>query len=89
VALASQSIKNTFDVFDMETSGTVDVRELGALVRNLGVFPQVSIQHDPHGTLELAVSSSFACACYDTLVEHTRGDHTCTCDSKRAHARTC
>eukprot|EP00962_Isochrysis_galbana_P002723 scaffold751_cov155-Isochrysis_galbana.AAC.1 len=47
-ALSTQSIKDTFDVFDKEASGTVDVRELGALVRNLGVFPQVST----HGTMQ-------------------------------------
>jgi len=37
-----KSIRETFDIFDKEGTGQVDSREIGTLIRALGVFPQES-----------------------------------------------
>ncbi|KAG1973177.1 dynein regulatory complex protein 8-like isoform X2 [Pimephales promelas] len=45
-------IRNAFDVFDHESSKTVDVREIGTIIRSLGCFPSEAELHDVIAELE-------------------------------------
>ncbi|KAF5900775.1 EF-hand calcium-binding domain-containing protein 2, partial [Clarias magur] len=39
-------ISSAFDVFDHESNHTVDVREIGTIIRSLGCFPTEAELHD-------------------------------------------
>ncbi|KAI2654177.1 Dynein regulatory complex protein 8 [Labeo rohita] len=45
-------ISNAFDVFDHESNKTVDVREIGTIIRSLGCFPSEADLHDIIAELE-------------------------------------
>ncbi|XP_056111788.1 dynein regulatory complex protein 8 [Rhinichthys klamathensis goyatoka] len=45
-------IRNAFDVFDHESNKTVDVREIGTIIRSLGCFPSEAELHDVIAELE-------------------------------------
>ncbi|NP_001314837.1 dynein regulatory complex protein 8 [Danio rerio] len=45
-------IGNAFDVFDHESNKTVDVREIGTIIRSLGCFPSEAELHDIISELE-------------------------------------
>ncbi|KAK7152689.1 hypothetical protein R3I93_010798 [Phoxinus phoxinus] len=45
-------ISNAFDVFDHESNKTVDVREIGTIIRSLGCFPSEAELHDVIAELE-------------------------------------
>lgn len=40
-----RTITNLFDVFDTEKNGTIDVREVGTVLRSLGVYPSEAQLH--------------------------------------------
>ncbi|XP_038617367.1 dynein regulatory complex protein 8 isoform X1 [Tachyglossus aculeatus] len=41
-----KKIKDAFEVFDLETNNTVDVREIGTIIRSLGCCPSEGELHD-------------------------------------------
>ncbi|XP_012974589.1 dynein regulatory complex protein 8 isoform X3 [Mesocricetus auratus] len=46
VAEYHKKIKDAFEVFDHETNNTVDVREIGTIIRSLGCCPTEGELHD-------------------------------------------
>ncbi|XP_026855658.2 dynein regulatory complex protein 8 isoform X3 [Electrophorus electricus] len=46
VSEVHKRISNAFDVFDHEFNHTVDVREIGTIIRSLGCFPTEAELHD-------------------------------------------
>ncbi|XP_056624429.1 dynein regulatory complex protein 8 [Triplophysa dalaica] len=47
-----KKICNAFDVFDHESNKTVDVREIGTIIRSLGCYPSEAELHDIIAELE-------------------------------------
>ncbi|XP_057200247.1 dynein regulatory complex protein 8 [Triplophysa rosa] len=47
-----KKISNAFDVFDHESNKTVDVREIGTIIRSLGCYPSEAELHDIIAELE-------------------------------------
>ncbi|XP_055027837.2 dynein regulatory complex protein 8 [Misgurnus anguillicaudatus] len=47
-----KKISQAFDVFDPESNKTVDVREMGTIIRSLGCFPSEAELHDIIAELE-------------------------------------
>ncbi|TRY98441.1 hypothetical protein DNTS_017498 [Danionella cerebrum] len=54
-------ISNAFDVFDHENNKTVDVREIGTIIRSLGCFPSEAELHDIIAELEEEEPTGFVC----------------------------
>ncbi|XP_006626105.1 dynein regulatory complex protein 8 [Lepisosteus oculatus] len=46
LAAVQKKISGAFDVFDHESNKTVDVREVGTIIRSLGCFPTEGELHD-------------------------------------------
>ncbi|KAM9466827.1 dynein regulatory complex protein 8 [Clarias gariepinus] len=52
-------ISSAFDVFDHESNHTVDVREIGTIIRSLGCFPTEAELHDIIAEVEEEEASGF------------------------------
>ncbi|NP_001187690.1 dynein regulatory complex protein 8 [Ictalurus punctatus] len=52
-------ISSAFDVFDHESNHTVDVREIGTIIRSLGCFPTEAELHDIIAEIEEEEASGF------------------------------
>ncbi|MBN3296416.1 DRC8 protein, partial [Amia calva] len=46
ISAIHEKIRDAFDVFDQEFNKTVDVREVGTIIRSLGCFPTEGELHD-------------------------------------------
>ncbi|XP_045309146.1 dynein regulatory complex protein 8 isoform X2 [Leopardus geoffroyi] len=57
VAEFHKKIKDAFEVFDHEANNTVDVREIGTIIRSLGCCPSEGELHDLIAELHLETSS--------------------------------
>ncbi|MCJ8737267.1 hypothetical protein PDJAM_G00021890 [Pangasius djambal] len=58
-AARSRRISAAFDVFDHETNHTVDIREIGTIIRSLGCFPTEAELHDIIAEIEEEETSGF------------------------------
>ncbi|XP_053093645.1 dynein regulatory complex protein 8 [Pangasianodon hypophthalmus] len=58
-AALNRRISAAFDVFDHETNHTVDVREIGTIIRSLGCFPTEAELHDIIAEIEEEEASGF------------------------------
>ncbi|XP_060788780.1 dynein regulatory complex protein 8 [Neoarius graeffei] len=59
VSALHKRIKSAFDVFDHESNQTVDVREIGTIVRSLGCFPTEAELHDIINEIEEEEANGF------------------------------
>ncbi|XP_076848561.1 dynein regulatory complex protein 8-like [Brachyhypopomus gauderio] len=59
VSEVHKRISNTFDVFDHEFNHTVDVREIGTIIRSLGCFPTEAELHDIIAEVEEEESTGY------------------------------
>ncbi|XP_076835168.1 dynein regulatory complex protein 8-like [Brachyhypopomus gauderio] len=59
VSEVHKSISNAFDVFDHEFNHTVDVREIGTIIRSLGCFPTEAELHDIIAEVEEEESTGY------------------------------
>jgi len=46
LAEINKKIEDAFDIFDHENNKTVDVREVGTIIRSLGCYPSEAELHD-------------------------------------------
>ncbi|KAG9268985.1 EF-hand calcium-binding domain-containing protein 2 [Astyanax mexicanus] len=59
VSEVQKKIRSAFDVFDHEQNQTVDVREIGTIIRSLGRFPTEAELHDVIAEIEEEESAGF------------------------------
>ncbi|XP_076834487.1 dynein regulatory complex protein 8-like isoform X1 [Brachyhypopomus gauderio] len=59
VSEVHKRISNAFDVFDHEFNHTVDVREIGTIIRSLGCFPTEAELHDIIAEVEEEESTGY------------------------------
>ncbi|XP_010877966.1 dynein regulatory complex protein 8 [Esox lucius] len=61
VSEVHRKISEAFDVFDHEFNKTVDVREIGTIIRSLGCFPSEGELHDIIAEIEEEEPTGYIC----------------------------
>ncbi|XP_027030394.1 dynein regulatory complex protein 8 [Tachysurus fulvidraco] len=59
VTALQRRISSVFDVFDHESNHTVDIREIGTIIRSLGCFPTEAELHDIIAEIEEEEATGF------------------------------
>lgn len=68
LAEINKKIEEAFDIFDHEHNKTVDVRELGTIIRSLGCYPTESELHDMIQVELVVLAPSLQCHLHSSLL---------------------